>query len=170
MVFDCQKWRKDSLSLMSSTLSGIYGTLLVCIYITFSFTELVKFPELNLYLEKQGFFIYLFVGSNAFFIYLLALIWRVQKSKTDLKILLVQNSKSHGSVTVRFGAIIFGLGTFAYFFIELLDFVQHKHDSPCYFPTIGANVVLALIFVFLQTFVIFMYPRLNLHSHTFFNR
>ena len=41
-------------------------------------------------------------------------------------VLLVENSKSHGSVTVRFGAIIFGLGTFVYFFIELLDFLQIK--------------------------------------------
>ena len=60
MVFDWNKWRQDSLSLMSSTISGIYGTLLVCIYIAFAFTELVKFPDLQLYLEKNGFFTYLF--------------------------------------------------------------------------------------------------------------
>ena len=53
MVFDCKKWRQDSLSSMSSTFSGIYGMLLVCVYLTFSFTELVKFPELHLYLGKM---------------------------------------------------------------------------------------------------------------------
>ena len=108
--------------------------------------------------------------SNIYFVYLLILVIRVQKTKKDLKLLVVENEKSHGSVTVRFGAIVFGLGTFAYFLIELLDFLQHKSHSPCYFVTIGVNTCLALLFVFLQTYVIFMYPRLNIMSHTFINR
>jgi len=103
MVFDCSKWRTDSLSLMSSTISGIYGTLLVCTYITFAFTELVLFPRLHNHLEKQGFFIYLFLGSNLYFTYILFLLFKSRKSsRSSASGLLVENSKSHGSVTGYF--------------------------------------------------------------------
>ncbi len=37
----------------------------------------------------------------------------------------VENDKSHGSLTIRYGAIIFGLGTFIYFLIELLTFFEN---------------------------------------------
>ena len=84
--------------------------------------------------------------------------------------IVVENSKSHGSVTVRYGAIIFGLGAFCYFFIELLVFLEQKPESPCFHPLIGANTIMALLFVFLQTYIIFMYPRLNFQCHKFFNR
>ena len=90
MVFDWKKWRKDSVSLMSSTISGIYATLLICIYLAFSFTELVKFPNLKTYneqsepdlqgyLEKRGFFIYLFLGCILYYIYILISLLRAKK-------------------------------------------------------------------------------------------
>ena len=90
MVFDFKRWRKDSMSLMSSTISGIYATLLICIYLTFSFTELVKFPsmktyqdenepDLQGYLEKRGFFIYLFLGCNLYYVYILISLLRAKK-------------------------------------------------------------------------------------------
>lgn len=90
MVFDFKKWRKDSVSLMSSTISGIYATLLICIYLTFSFTGLVKFPnmktyqdqsepDLQGYLEKNGFFIYLFLGCNLYYVYILISLVRAKK-------------------------------------------------------------------------------------------
>ena len=90
MVFDFKKWRQDSTSLMSSTISGIYATLLICIYLTFSFTELVKFPTLKTYqdqnepdlqgyLEKRGFFIYLFLGCNLYYVYMLISLLRAKK-------------------------------------------------------------------------------------------
>ena len=62
------------------------------------------------------------------------------------------------------------IGTFTYFFIELLVFFEHKNDSPCRFQALGANTFLTLFFIFGQTYFIFMYPRLNLHSHKFLNR
>ena len=90
MVFNFHQWRKDSVSLMSSTISGIYATLLICIYLAFSFTELVKFPnmktyqdqsepDLQGYLEKRGFFIYLFLGCNLYYVYILISLLRAKK-------------------------------------------------------------------------------------------
>jgi hypothetical protein len=126
MTFDWHLWNRESVSLLGSTIAGLYATLLVCLYFAFSFTELVKFPDLQLVLERNGFFIYLFMTSN---IYLMYIFLYVLRGHENTKV--VENDKSHGSRTVRFGAIIFGLGAFAYFFIELLTFFEHNTDSPC---------------------------------------
>lgn len=81
-----------------------------------------------------------------------------------------ENVKSHGSLTVRFGAIVFGLGTFAHFIIELLVFLEHKLHSPCRYSTVGANTLLILLFITFQTSLIFMYPRLNFDCHHTLNK
>ena len=83
---------------------------------------------------------------------------------------LVENNKSHGSISVRYGALIFGIGTFSYFLIELLVFFEHEVESPCRYSSVVANHFLIVIFVFLQTYIIFMYPRLNFQCHQYLNR
>lgn len=74
-------------------------------------------------------------------------------------------SQSHGSLPVRFGALVFGAGTLAYFVLETISFLEIRQESPCFFANLGANVILAMIFVVLQTYLIFVYPRLNLRIH-----
>ena len=116
MVFDISKWQKDSLEILGSTLSGIYAMLLVCVYIgkkdiyknmtcshnilhifsskiAFSFTELVKYPDLNEYLEKQGFFVYLFLMSNVYFIYIMVCIRRAQRYISNFEKSIFLSSK-----------------------------------------------------------------------------
>jgi hypothetical protein len=75
-------------------------------------------------------------------------------------------------LTIRFGAIIFGLVTFAYILLQLIEFYEMDSSAPhpCYEVFIGVNGYLMLIFVFLQVFVIFAYPRLNLLSYQVVNR
>lgn len=79
MIFDFKEWQKDSVSTLGSTVSGIYATLLVCVYLAFSYTELVKFPELQNYLERNGFFIYLFLICDLYFIYVFVVISRAPR-------------------------------------------------------------------------------------------
>ena len=79
MVFDIQKWDMASLDQITSTISGIYSMLLVCIYIAFAFTELVKYPNLDEYLERNGFFLYLFLGCDIYFIYIFLSIYKTNK-------------------------------------------------------------------------------------------
>ena len=68
---DKPKW-----DVIETTLSTMYGILLVCIYAAFQYTELVKFPSFNHWLEINGFFIYLYVISIIYFLYLLAFVLR----------------------------------------------------------------------------------------------
>ena len=116
MVFNFNQWDQNSLTQMGSTISGIYAMLLICIYVAFEFTGIVKYPELDVYLERHGFFLYLFLACDLYFIYIFVCIIRTtrrnhdkvfQNSKTPM---IVENDKSHVNLTVRCGAIIFGIG------------------------------------------------------------
>jgi hypothetical protein len=80
--------------------------------------------------------------------------------------------QSHGSLTIRFGAIIFGLVAFIYILLQLIEFYEMdpKAPHPCYDVSKGVNSYLMLVFVVLQIFVIFCYPRLNLLSYQLINR
>ena len=71
--------------------------------------------------------------------------------------------QSHGSLTIRFGAIIFGIGTLIYMVLELISFLEIEAGTPCHFPILGANVVASMFMVILQTYLIFVFPRINLH-------
>ena len=74
-----KNWENNSVDQIGSTISGIYSMLLVCIHVAFAFTELVKYPDLDVYLERHGFFLYLFLGSNFYFIYIFICISRARK-------------------------------------------------------------------------------------------
>ena len=104
----------------------------------------------------NGFFVYLYALAVLFLGYVLAF------TLTGARSLVVYNHKSHGSLTIRLGALVFSAGALCYFGLETVSFAEVRSESPCYKPTLGANVALALAFVALQTYVIFVYPRLNL--------
>ena len=79
MVFNFKQWDQNSMTQMGSTISGIYAMLLICIYVAFAFTELVKYPELDVYLERHGFFLYLFLACDLYFIYIFVSIIRTRR-------------------------------------------------------------------------------------------
>lgn len=45
MIFNLRTWEKEAVTILASTIASIYATLLVCVYVAFSFTELVTFPH-----------------------------------------------------------------------------------------------------------------------------
>lgn len=84
----------------------------------------------------------------------------------------LQQFQSHGSLTIRIGAIIFGLATATCLFMQLIEFVEmdHSASAACHDVTNGINAFLMMVFVLLQVFVIFAYPRLNFLSYQLANR
>ena len=70
----------ESLTNIVATISSSYAILLICIFIAFSFSGLVTFPLMYRWLDIHGFFVYLYLISN---IYLLYLIFHVVK-KTNI--------------------------------------------------------------------------------------
>jgi hypothetical protein len=45
MIFDPRLWEKEAIAIFASTVAALYATLLVCVYVSFVFTELVTFPN-----------------------------------------------------------------------------------------------------------------------------
>ena len=183
----------------------MYGILLVCIYAAFQYTELVKFPSFNHWLEINGFFIYLYVISIIYFLYLLIFVLRgtnkngnsdgpikvVENEEVGynwmmlLRILQIKNIQhvntqiifvkffqSHGSITLRVGITVFGIGTLIYFVLDFVKFLETSYleNSPCFHPAFGVNSILGALFTGLQLYIILIYPRLNLHCHKLLNR
>ena len=87
---DKPKW-----DVIETTLSTMYGILLVSIYAAFQYTELVKFPSFYHWLEINGFFIYLYVISIIYFLYLLIFVLRgTNKNRnSDVPIKVVENEE-----------------------------------------------------------------------------
>ena len=84
--------KTESLSNIGSSASSLYATLLVCIFIAFSFSGLVTFPLMYQWLDTHGFFVYLYIVS---IIYLLYLIFHVvnkgNESEDGKKLKVVEN-------------------------------------------------------------------------------
>ena len=78
-----------------TNISTSYAILLFCIYAAFAYTELVKFPLFNHWLEIHGFLIYLYLLSILYLIYLLIFVLRgTNKSNNDnQKIKVVENEE-----------------------------------------------------------------------------
>ena len=78
--------------------------------------------------------------------------------------------QSHGSVTVRLGAVIFGLGCLVYYIIEMMKVIAiEAHKEPTWL-VLAVNDFLAIVFSVLQTCLVFWYPRLNVSCHRLLNR
>ena len=78
--------------------------------------------------------------------------------------------QSHGSLPVRVGAVIFGMGTVAYFTLEFVALVEFSSHPDCFSAVEAANVVAAIALVVLQTYLIFVFPRMNLRISPFIDR
>eukprot|EP00095_Tigriopus_kingsejongensis_P008828 maker-scaffold280_size224562-snap-gene-0.11 protein:Tk08828 transcript:maker-scaffold280_size224562-snap-gene-0.11-mRNA-1 annotation:"protein otpl-8" len=168
LVEDAPVLTKSSLSSISAAFSSLYAVILVTFYLAFTFTEVVTFPRFHHYLESYGFYIYVYGVSNLFFIYILSIsIWSEKKKQVLNKFRIVLNHKSHGCLPARIGIVFFGIGALMYLILELIAFIQAKNSLQCYNSTDGANSVLGILFVILQAFLIFMYPRLNLDTFNF---
>ena len=68
---ELERMRMISLQNIASALSTTYAAVLISIYIAFSFTELVTFPLMYRWLEIHGFFIYMYLMSIAYLLYLI---------------------------------------------------------------------------------------------------
>ena len=70
--------------------------------------------------------------------------------------------QSHASAILRIGTVIFAMGYVTFIALELITVIEEKPDSLCYSPLRATVCCLNIMFVALQGFLIFYYPRLNL--------
>ena len=74
-------------------------------------------------------------------------------------------------MTVRLGALVFGIGSIVYYVIEMMKVVAISgHRTEKTWLVLALNDFLAIIFSVLQTVLVFFYPRLNVNCHRVINR
>ena len=66
--------------------------------------------------------------------------------------------------------MFFGTGYVAFLVLELITVVEKEAGTPCFNPTRATVCCLNIIFVVLQGFLIFYYPRLKLNIRSIFDR
>jgi len=135
-----------------SSCSSLYCLLTITIYTVIIIN---KFATLNLKnnseIEANNLLLYMLLVSCLFLLYLLLVLKKPPNSHS--------NKKSHGSAFLRQGATVFGFGTAVYLLFTIISYIS---DFECVGSVVTINSILALIFVILQTFMIDLYPRLNL--------
>ena len=66
--------------------------------------------------------------------------------------------------------MFFGLGYIAFLVLEWITVIEKEVGSPCYNPTRATVCCLNILFVALQAFLIFYYPRLKLETRSILGR
>ena len=84
---ESERMRMKSLENIASAISTTYAAVLISIYIAFSFTELVTFPLMYRWLEIHGFFIYMYLMSIAYLLYLLLYVLKGRNIQPKLKVM-----------------------------------------------------------------------------------
>ena len=82
-----------------------------------------------------------------------------------VKMMTSENDKSHGSVFLRVGALVFGLGTLIYTGLEFLTFFEVPRTCMSWDVLLGANPILYMVFVFMQMYYIFVHSRINVNKN-----
>ncbi|XP_075676746.1 proton channel OtopLc-like isoform X2 [Dermatophagoides pteronyssinus] len=150
--------------------SSIYGQLLVVICIAL-FTAKIVSPVLPLW-YFEAFYLYLYAFSLLFLFYVyIYLLNDVPKLDTfHIKHYEGKNHKigetdrSHASIFLRIGSIVFGLGVMIYNGLEFGAYFEISPDSSCHSILLGVNPILQAAFTFSQMYFIFTYSRLMINK------
>ena len=144
---------------MLKTVSGVYCLLLLSTYISVIINQLTHSDLNTPETEVENLLCYLYIISCIFLLYLILYLARLPTTH--------DNVKSHGTGFLRQGAVVFGLGSFMYHLLEFVEYFILRLDPHCY-AGVATTLIsgLALVFAGLQTWVVVMLPRLNIHLAT----
>ncbi|XP_065090977.1 proton channel OtopLc-like [Ochlerotatus camptorhynchus] len=164
----------------SIALSALYAKLIIVLGIAFPITDVVseKAPQ-HFY---QGFYLYLYLISVLFTIYLYVIrfqhnaklnyILRQYHEPGGIPEMLKPKEARFGSFYLRVGAIAFGIGSMVYSGLELGQYFELKRDERC------QNVLIALIpaarmalcIVQMQFLFFSSVPQFHMNRHKFISR
>ena len=94
----------------------------------------------------------------------------LQGDHGGLRLDLFVFSQSHASAIERIFTMFFGLGYVAFLVLELITVLEKEPGSDCYNPIRATVCCLNILFVALQGFLIFYYPRLKLNIQSILDR
>uniref|UniRef100_A0A336KML1 CSON012925 protein n=1 Tax=Culicoides sonorensis TaxID=179676 RepID=A0A336KML1_CULSO len=155
---------------VSTTISALYAKIIVFMGIAFPVTDVISAKTTPSF--YQGFYLYLYVVSVLFVIFVYAAHYRnsvvtnvidqygnnVAKQEYSKR----KNESRHGSFYLRVGAIAFGVGSMVYTGLEFGQYFELKEDDRCQNVLVAITPVARLLLSLVQMHFIFIYSKLCL--------
>ncbi|XP_046422990.1 proton channel OtopLc-like isoform X1 [Neodiprion fabricii] len=182
-VSDDKNWKHLGADALATTLSALYGKLLVVMGIAFPMAEVIStYIPPSFY---EAFYLYLYFGSMVFLLYMYAMLLRdnkpkpkkQQKDACDLDssqsssgagggcdiqdtgcphVAVVKPSQHYGSFYLRMGAVAFGIGSMIYSGLEFGQYFELERDTKCHNIMLALTPATRMAFIFIQMYFIFL--------------
>ncbi|XP_018369217.1 PREDICTED: otopetrin-2-like isoform X4 [Trachymyrmex cornetzi] len=181
-VTDERKWKNLGCDALATTLSALYGKLLVVMGIAFPMAEVIStYIPPSFY---EAFYLYLYFGSMIFLVYMYAMLFgdSKTKSKKQKDVCDLDSSRSssgaggdsdapesgcphmnpvrpvqhYGSFYLRMGAVAFGIGSMIYSGLEFGQYFELEQNTKCHNIMLALTPATRMAFIFIQMYFIFL--------------
>ncbi|XP_050447047.1 proton channel OtopLc-like isoform X2 [Cataglyphis hispanica] len=181
-VTDERKWKNLGCDALATTLSALYGKLLVVMGIAFPMAEVIStYIPPSFY---EAFYLYLYFGSMIFLVYMYAMLFRDNKTKPKKQkdVCDLDSSRSssgaggdsdtpengcphmhpgrpvqhYGSFYLRMGAVAFGIGSMIYSGLEFGQYFELEQNTKCHNIMLALTPATRMAFIFIQMYFIFL--------------
>ncbi|XP_011868215.1 PREDICTED: otopetrin-2-like isoform X3 [Vollenhovia emeryi] len=181
-VTDERKWKNLGCDALATTLSALYGKLLVVMGIAFPMAEVIStYIPPSFY---EAFYLYLYFGSMIFLVYMYAMLFsdnktkpKKQKDVCDLDssrsssgaggdsdaletgyphVNAVRPVQHYGSFYLRMGAVAFGIGSMIYSGLEFGQYFELEQNTKCHNIMLALTPATRMAFIFIQMYFIFL--------------
>ncbi|TGZ48292.1 Otopetrin-2 [Temnothorax longispinosus] len=178
---------------LATTLSALYGKLLVVMGIAFPMAEVIStYIPPSFY---EAFYLYLYFGSMIFLVYMYAMLFSDNKTKPTEKqkdVCDLDSSRSssgaggdsdapetgyphvnpvrpvqhYGSFYLRMGAVAFGIGSMIYSGLEFGQYFELEQNTKCHNIMLALTPATRMAFIFIQMYFIFLNnEQMKVHRH-----
>ncbi|XP_014601563.1 PREDICTED: uncharacterized protein LOC106785521 isoform X2 [Polistes canadensis] len=191
-VTDDRKWKNLGCDALATTLSALYGKLLVVMGIAFPMAEVIStYIPPSFY---EAFYLYLYFGSMIFLMYMYGMLLRdgKPKSKKQKEVCDLDSSRSssgaggdsdapdagyphipiirpiqhYGSFYLRMGAVAFGIGSMIYSGLEFGQYFELERNTKCHNIMLALTPATRMAFIFIQMYFIFLNnEQMKIHRH-----
>ncbi|XP_066592467.1 proton channel OtopLc-like [Prorops nasuta] len=192
-VADERNMKNIGCDALATTLSALYGKLLVVMGIAFPMAEVIStYIPPSFY---EAFYLYLYFGSMLFLMYMYLMLYTTdgkskKKKQNDISDLDSSRSSSgaggdsdipesgcthasHGSPTqhygsfyLRMGAVAFGIGSMIYSGLELGQYFELEQNTKCHNIMLALTPATRMAFIFIQMYFIFLNnEQMKIHRH-----
>ncbi|XP_071563799.1 proton channel OtopLc isoform X2 [Temnothorax nylanderi] len=181
-VTDERKWKNLGCDALATTLSALYGKLLVVMGIAFPMAEVIStYIPPSFY---EAFYLYLYFGSMIFLVYMYAMLFSDNKTKPKKQkdVCDLDSSRSssgaggdsdapetgyphvnpvrpvqhYGSFYLRMGAVAFGIGSMIYSGLEFGQYFELEQNTKCHNIMLALTPATRMAFIFIQMYFIFL--------------
>ncbi|XP_011493998.1 PREDICTED: otopetrin-2-like isoform X2 [Ceratosolen solmsi marchali] len=187
-----RNWKHLGCDAFATTLSALYGKLLVVMGIAFPMAEVIStYIPPSFY---EAFYLYLYIGSMVFLLVMYATMCGDSKSKkkktkdaSDLDssqsssgvgadsdapdagcphIAAARPAQHYGSFYLRMGAVAFGIGSMIYSGLEFGQYFELERNTNCHNIMLALTPATRMAFIFIQMYFIFLNDKqMKVYNH-----